>query len=161
VTVADQRTQPIGKRELLVERLLEVDHRLLEVVLQREIVEVEDLAQLGREGLALEQVLHAYRAARDLVFVGRADATPRGADGVGAARRLARLVERDVRRKDQRAIGRNAQPREHVHARVYQHLRLAEQRLQRQHHTVADQAAHARSAGFPTGSATTRSSCRR
>ena len=140
--VAHQRPHALGVRQLLVERLLEIDRGLLEVVLQHEVVEVEDLAELGGEFLALEQVLHAHRAPRHLVFVRRPDAAAGGADGIGAARRLARLVERDVRGKDQRAVGRDAQAREHVHAGVDQRLRLAEQRFQRQHHAVADEALH-------------------
>ena len=92
--IAHQRPHALGVRELLVQRLLEIDRRLLEVVLQHEVVEVEDLAELGGKFLALEQVLHAHRAPRDLVFVRGADAAAGGADGVGAARRFARLVER-------------------------------------------------------------------
>ncbi len=111
-------------------------------MLQREVVEVEDLAELGGEFFALEQVLHAHRAPRHLVFVGRADAAAGGADGIGAARHFARLIQRDMRRKDQRAVGRDAQAREHVDAGVDERLRFAEQRFQRQHHAVADEALH-------------------
>ena len=140
--VAHQRPHALGVRELLVERLLEIDRRLLEVVLQHEVVEVEDLAELGGKFLALEQVLHAHRAPRDLVFVRGTDAAAGGADGVGAARRFARLVERNVRRQDQRAVRRDAQSRKHVHAGVDERLRFTEQRFQRQHHAVADEALH-------------------
>ena len=111
-------------------------------MLQHEVVEVEHLAELGGEFLALEQVLHAHRAPRHLVLVRRPDAAAGGADRVGAARRLARLVERHVRRKDQRAVRRDAQALEHVDAGVDERLRFAEQRFERQHHAVADEALH-------------------
>ena len=74
-------------------------------MLQHEVVEVEHFAELGGEALALEQVGHAHRAPRDLVLVRRADAATRRADRVRATRLLARAIERDVRRQDQRAVG--------------------------------------------------------
>jgi hypothetical protein len=45
--VRHQRFHAIRVRQLLVQRLLEVDWRLLEILLQREVVEVEYLAELG------------------------------------------------------------------------------------------------------------------
>ena len=59
-----------------------------------------------------------------------------------AARALARLIQQHVRGQDQRAVRREAQPLEHRHALLHQHAALAEQRLERQHHAVADEAAH-------------------
>ena len=47
--VADQRPHALGVRQLLVERLLEIDRGLLEVVLQHEVVVVEHLAELRGE----------------------------------------------------------------------------------------------------------------
>ena len=66
----------------------------------------QQLAQLGGEALGMLQVLHAQRAARNLVLVGRADALAGRADLARAARlaqQLARLVDFDVERQDQRA----------------------------------------------------------
>ena len=71
---------------------------------------VEDLAEPRGEAVALEEVRHAHGAPRHLVLVGGADAAARGADRVRAARALARAVERDVRRQDQRAVRADAQP---------------------------------------------------
>ena len=81
----------------------------LEVVLEHEVVVVEHLAQLRGEALARVEVLHADGAARHLVLVGRPDAAPGGADLGLALGALARLVERDVVRQDERAGLRDAQ----------------------------------------------------
>jgi hypothetical protein len=86
----------------------------------------------------------AQRAPRNLVFVRRPDAAPRGADGIRATRSLARFIECNVRRKNERAARRHSQPLEHRHALVDEHLRLFEQRLQRDDTPVADVAAHLR-----------------
>ena len=131
----------LAEGEQLIERLLEVDRRLTEIVLQHEIVEIQHLAQLRREAVALEEIGHAHGTPRHLVLVGRPDAAARGADGVGSARLLARFVQQDVRGQDERAVRRDAQPVEHGHALLHQHAALREQRLQRQHHAVADEAA--------------------
>ncbi len=55
---------------------------------------------------------------------------------------LAGLVERHVRGQDQRAVRRDPQALEHRHALLDQHAALGQQRLERQHHAVADEAAH-------------------
>ncbi len=94
------------------------------------------------EAIALEQVRHAHRAPGYLVLVGRSDAAAGGADGVGSARPLARLIERHVRGQDQRAQRRDPQALEHRHALLDQHVGLGEQRRERQHHAVADETAH-------------------
>ena len=52
----------------------------LEVVAQHEVVVLEQRLELRGEALGIEQVLHAQRAARDLVLVGGADAAAGGAD---------------------------------------------------------------------------------
>ena len=56
---------------------------------------------------------------------------------------LARLIERDVMRQDQRARLGDAQALRHVDAGALQLAHLLEQRLRRQHHAVADEAGHA------------------
>ena len=100
--IDQQRAQALGVGQLLIERALEVDRRQREIALQHEIVEVEHFPQLGGEALALEEIGHADRAARDLVLVGRTDATTGGADGIRAAGCLARPIERNVRGQYQR-----------------------------------------------------------
>jgi hypothetical protein len=124
-----------------IERRLEIDHGLAEVVLQHEVVEIEHLAQLCREAVALEEIGHAQGAARDLVFVRRADAATGGADGVRSARMLACPIEGHVRGQNERTARRDAQAIEHRHALVDQDLGFLEQRLERQHDAVADEAA--------------------
>ena len=69
----------------------------------------------------------------------------------GAARLLARLIERHVRGQDQRAVRRDPQPLEHRHALLDELLALVQQRLQRQHHAVADEAARPARAECPEG----------
>ena len=110
---------------------------------------VEQLAQLRGETLGVLQVLHAQRAPRDLVFVGRADALAGGADLAGAARlaqQLARLVDLDVERQDQRARLADEQARAHLDADRLEPRDLAEQVLRVDDDAVADVAAHARRA---------------
>ena len=92
------------------------------------------------------QVLHAQRAARHLVLVGRADALARGADLAVAALlalRLARLVDRHVERHDQRAGLADEQARAHVQADLFQALDLGQQVGRIDHHAVADVAVDA------------------
>ena len=105
---------------------------------------VEDLAELGGEALAMEQVGDPQRAPRHFVLVGGADAAPGRADGIRALGFLARPVERHVRGENEGTGRAHAQPLEHRHALVDQHLRLFEKRLEREHDAVADQALHVR-----------------
>ena len=72
--------------------------------MQHEVMEVEHCAELGGKAVALEQVRDPHRAARHLVLVGGADAASGGADGVGSARALARLIEHDMRGQDERTV---------------------------------------------------------
>ncbi len=50
------------------------------VVLEHEVVQVEQRFELGREQFRIQQVLHAHRASRNLVFVCGPDAATSGAD---------------------------------------------------------------------------------
>ena len=79
----------LSRFERRIERLREIDRVGLEIVLQQEVVVIQHFAELRREPFTMEQVDHAHGAARDLVFVRRADAATRGADRavLGAARR--------------------------------------------------------------------------
>jgi hypothetical protein len=52
--VHHQRLDAFGHGQVLVQRLLEIDRRQFEVLLQHEIVEIENLAELGSEALTLE-----------------------------------------------------------------------------------------------------------
>ena len=112
--------------------------------MQDEVVIVEDFAELGGETFAMKQVGDPEGAARHLVFIGRADAAPGGTDGILALRLLARLIERDVRCQDQRTGRTHPQAFEYRHALPDQHFRFLEERLERQHHAIADEALHMR-----------------
>ncbi len=138
--VGDQRRESVRIRELLVESLLEVDRGLAEILLQHEVVKVQHLAEPRCETIALEEIGNAHSAARGLVFVSRTDAAAGRTDGIGALRLFARPVQRDVRRQDQRAAGRDAQALEHRNPGIDQHLALGEQRIETQHDAVADEA---------------------
>ena len=127
----------------LLERLLEIDRLGAEVLAQHEVVEVEHLAQLGGEALAMEQILDADGAARHLVLVGRADAAAGGADLSRPLGRLARAVQRRVVGQDQRTRLAERQPPSYLHAGAFQRVAFVEQRLGRHHHAVADEARHA------------------
>lgn len=86
------------------------------------------------------QVGDADAATRHLVFIGRADTTAGGADGLAAGRFFARLIQGDVVRHDQRRGRGNLQARAHFHAGVFQLADLFDQRGRGDHHAIADQA---------------------
>ena len=116
----------------------------LVVVHEHEVVQFEQRFELAREQVRVEQVLHAQRAARDLVLVGRPDAAAGGADLVHAHRVLARLVERDVDRQHQRTRRRDLESRAHVDAGGLEFADFRQQRRRREHDAVADVDGHAR-----------------
>ena len=126
----------------IIQGFLEIHGFGLEVILQHEVVVIENFAQLGRQALAVEQVLDADAAARHLVFVGGTDAAPGGADLAGTLGGFARLVQGDVMRHDDRAGFGNLQAVAHRHAGLLQHVHFFHQRPGRHHHAVADVAFH-------------------
>ncbi len=136
--VRHHRLQARRIREHLVENLLVVHGFRAQVLGQHEVVEFHVLAQALGEVLRIEQVLHAQRAAGNLVFVGRADATAGGADLGGATARFAGLVDGYVVRQDQRGGFGDAQAVLHLQAGGLEFLDLTEERLGRQHNAVAD-----------------------
>jgi hypothetical protein len=71
---------------------------------------LEQRFKLRGKAIGVEQVLHAQRAASDLVFVRGADAAPRRADLFIAHRRFPRLVECYVDRQHERARRRDLEP---------------------------------------------------
>src|SRR5690554_3785057 len=85
-------------------------HRLcVQILSQHEVVIVERLFEFGLEHGAIVKILHPQRPARDLVFVCRADTPTGGADLAVALARLARLIERNVVRQNERTRSRHAQ----------------------------------------------------
>ncbi len=136
--VGHHRLELRGERERVVARLRERHGVALEIFRQHEVVELEHRLELRGEALGIEEVLHADRAARDLVFVRRPDAAACRADLRVAHRALARLVEGDVVRKDQRARRRELQPRTHLDAGAFELADLLQQRRRRDDDAVAD-----------------------
>jgi hypothetical protein len=59
-------------------------------------MQVQQIAQLGGETPGVPEVLHAQGAAADLVFIGRANTAPGGAD-LGTATLLARRFTRYIK----------------------------------------------------------------
>ena len=107
--VHHQRLDAICQRQRLIQRFLEIHRRGIEIIFQHKVVIVQHLAQLGGQTLAVEQVLQAHAAARHLVFIGRADAAPGGADLGSALGHFARLIHRHVIGQNQRAGFGNSQ----------------------------------------------------
>jgi hypothetical protein len=115
--IGHHRLELLGHLHRMVEDRLELERFRLQVARQRDVVQRQQVAQLGGKALGVLQVLHAQRAAGHLVFVGRADALAGGADLAGAAglaQRFASAVDLDVERQDQRAGFADEQPRAHL-----------------------------------------------
>ena len=104
---------------------------------------VEIFAQLLGKACFIQQIGHPDRAARHLVFIGRADALAGSADLGGATRSFARAIKRGMVRQDDRTGFRHFQPRGDFDANRLQLVDLAQQIRHRQHHAIADIAGHA------------------
>mmetsp|Transcript_23197 Transcript_23197/g.54782 ORF Transcript_23197/g.54782 Transcript_23197/m.54782 type:complete len:566 (+) Transcript_23197:2995-4692(+) len=144
--VGQHRLDGLGHLHRLLEDRLEGQLFALQKAFEREVVQVQQLAQLLGETLGVLQVLGTQRAAGDLVLVGRADALAGGADLAAAAafpQRLARLVHGHVERQDQRAGFADEQTRPHLHAGGFEALDLGQQMGRIDDHAVADVAGHA------------------
>ena len=96
----------LGSLHGLVVDRLEFQGLCLEVAFQREIVQGQQLFELGSKTFWVLQVLNAQGATRDLVFVSGANALPCGADLAAATaftQSFTSLVDGDMERQDQRA----------------------------------------------------------
>jgi hypothetical protein len=123
------------------EDLFLVEGRFAEEFLEQEVLFRQDLLQLAAEGLWLDQVTHADAAAADLVFVGRADAAPGGAD-LTVGYLLAGDVDGLVPRHDDVQVAVDHQlPVVLEIAALLEVDDLAEEDLRIEHHAVADDAA--------------------
>ena len=142
--VGDQRLEALALLQRRVDHRLGIDVRRVQVLREHEVVIVERLAHQLGEARRVEQVLRAHRTARDLVFVGRADAATRRADLGVAALDLTGLVECDVVVEDQWAIAADHETRRRVESGDRELVDLGEQRLRREHDAVADVAGHVR-----------------
>ncbi len=144
--VGHHRRDAVGQPHRLLEHRFRVERPGAQVAFEHDVVQLDQLAELLLEALGMLEVLHAQRAARDLVLVGRTDPLAGGADAAGAAllaQRLAGAVELDVQRQDQRARLAHEQPRAHLDADRLQALDLGQQVRRIDHHAVADVALHA------------------
>ena len=102
-------------------------------------MQVEQPFELRLERARREQVGDADRSPRDLVFIGRADAATRGADGTGPARVLARAIEQCVRAQNDGTRRGDAQSLLDGHPLLLEVVHLLAQRIERHDDTVADQ----------------------
>ena len=106
-------------------------------------MEVENLTQLRCKVLAHKQVRDLQRAARHLVFVRRADATTGCANRARTAGFFTGDIQRHVRRQYERTSRADMQAFVNRHATGDQGVRFFDQRVERQHNTITDQALHA------------------
>ena len=141
--VRNHRPQLLGSGRALVESGLIIDRIGLEIVGEHEVVVIHDFRQPRREVVPVEKITQPDAAPRHLVLVCGADAAPRGADLLAAARGLAREVKPGVVRQDEGAGGADAQPLANRHAAGLQAVDFLQQGMRLEHHPVADQALHA------------------
>jgi hypothetical protein len=145
--VSDHRPEPLRSGQRRLEDRLEGDRLGVEPLDEHRVVHPHQLLALLGESLRVLQVLHADGAARHLVLVGRADALARGADDAEAAARaapLARQVDGDVERQDERARLADDEPRAHLDAGLLEAPDLGEQVRRIDDDAVADVAVDAR-----------------
>jgi len=101
-----------------------------------------DFGKFAFEMLWIDQVTETNTTTRYLVFIGRADATTGGADGLVAAFAFTCLIQGHVIWQDQRAGLTDLQTPTGRHAHRFQLGHLFQQCLRRQHHAIANQALH-------------------
>ena len=108
--VANHRLQPFRHQQ---RRLIHRVHRYrfnAKILRQHEVVIVEHFHQLFAKAFREQQIVQADGTARDFVFIGGPDAAPGRAELHDAHLRFARLIDRNMVRKDQWTGRRNAQP---------------------------------------------------
>ena len=133
-----QRLDAFRQRQRIVQDHLEVDCFGMEVILQHEVVVVQHLAQLGGEAFTEKNVLQAYRATRDLVFICWTDTASGGADLGITFRQFAGFIDRFVIGQNQRAGFGDLQAVIDIYPGLFQFVHFLEQCRRRQHHAVAD-----------------------
>ncbi len=87
----------------IIQQALAIDRRLAKPGAQRIMMGAEPI-ELHFQAAEMRQIAHPDRAAANLVFIGRADPAPGGADLAGARSGFAQQIEIAVNRQDQRAI---------------------------------------------------------
>ena len=108
---------------------------------QQRIVMAQQFIKLVGKGFGFGQIAKPDRAPRYLVFIGRANAAPCGADFRIAPRRFARLIQSRMQRQDQRHIIGNAQILRRHGKPLRRHFGdFGKQSFRVQHHAIADNA---------------------
>ena len=135
--VGDQRPQPVGVRQQLLDDRVDVDRAPVVDLGEQLVLHLERRLDLLAQDLLVEEVGDPDADAVDLVGVRRADAAAGRADLVLAEEALGDLVDGRVVRRDHVRVGAHHEAA-HVDAAGDQRVELAEQRLRRDHHAVAD-----------------------
>ncbi len=138
--VVDQRADVLAPGQRVFQHGVVIDRLDLQPLGEDEVVIIDGGLDQRRQLVRVHQVGHAHAAAGDLVLVRRADAATGGADGLAAGGDLARLIDGDVVRHDQRGGRADLEARAHFDAVGLELGDFLDQRLGRQHHAVADQA---------------------
>ena len=90
---------------------MHIDRISLVVLSEREVVQVHDLTHFLGKLPSITQITESHAATRSLVFIGRTNTTPGGANFGTATGLLSGLVKRDMVGQYQRASGAQLQPR--------------------------------------------------
>ncbi len=126
--VCHQRGNLLTLCECLVQHLLVVHRFGLEIVLQCVVVIFHDFTQAFGKVRRIQQLAKAQTTARHLVFIGRSDTAPGGADGFFTPCTFTRLIEGNVIGKNQRTGLADFQARSRRHAGLVQHIEFFQQR---------------------------------
>ena len=115
-----------------------IDFRRSETA-QKRVVMGQQVFDAFGQCIGIRQIADAYGPARNLVFIGRPDPTPGGADFAGALRRFPRPVERTMQGQNQRRVLCYAQClRRHFDALPADRFDFLHQRPGVDHHAIAD-----------------------
>ena len=101
--IRHHRRNLLALRQRLVQHLLVINRRGLEIVFQRKVVVFHYLAQAFCKVRRIQQFAETQTASCNLVFIRRPDTTSGGTNGLFTPRQLARLVQRNMVRKNKRA----------------------------------------------------------
>ncbi len=137
--VRDPRPHALPRPRQLVEHLPPVHRRVADDPVAGGDVVLDGLGERGR----IREVADAHAAARDLVFVGRADAARRRPDLALPAAGLAQEIQLAVVRQDEVRLVADDEARADRDPGPLDLVDLREERLRIDHHAVAD---HARNA---------------
>ena len=140
--VRHERVDLLVELDVLVHDLVDVEPVGAVDVLEDVVFLLDGARELGAQHVAVQEVDHADARARELVHVGRADAAPGGADGVGVAGLLARGLDGLVVRHDEVRVVRDEEAPLHLVAQLADGADLLHHGHGIDHHAVADHARH-------------------